>query len=132
MSLSVIIISVSTTASIIGIINTAFGQSNSSSIEEQLKTANQQLNTHFEDVLRQRLGADYATDIQIVYESPTMVVVTGDVIAAGGGPLLNFDHVFWQGIEIFKKDYGFTLDKFAVNGLGSEVNPERFYAILVK
>jgi hypothetical protein len=34
--------------------------------------------------------------------------------------------------EILKHDFGYKLDKFVVNGLGSEANPERFYVIMTK
>jgi hypothetical protein len=39
---------------------------------------------------------------------------------------------FWKAVELLEHDFGYKLDKFAVNGLGSEANPERFYVVLTK
>jgi hypothetical protein len=39
---------------------------------------------------------------------------------------------FWKAIEILEHNFGYKLDKLVINGLGSEANPERFYAALTK
>ena len=39
---------------------------------------------------------------------------------------------FWNGIGVLKTEYGFSLDKLIINGEGSELNPEIYYAVMMK
>jgi hypothetical protein len=90
---------------------------------------------HFENAFQQRLGSNYTANLIIIYQSPMMVVLKGDLVSASPGPSLfktNYNNVFWHGIEILRQEFGFTLDKLVVNGFGSVINPERMYAVMVK
>ena len=90
---------------------------------------------HFENAFQQRLGSNYTANLIIIYQSPMMVVLKGDLVSASPGPSLfktNYNNVFWHGIEILRQEFGFTLDKLVVNGFGSVIKPERMYAVMVK
>ena len=92
-------------------------------------------NPHFENTFQQRLGSNYTANLIIIYQSPMMVVLKGDLVSASPGASLfktNYNNVFWHGIEILRQEFGFTLDKLVVNGFGSVINPERMYAVMVK
>jgi hypothetical protein len=92
-------------------------------------------NPHFENTFQQRLGSNYTANLIIIYQSPMMVVLKGDLVSASPGSSLfktNYNNVFWHGIEILRQEFGFTLDKLVVNGFGSVINPERMYAVMVK
>ena len=92
-------------------------------------------NAHFENTFQQRLGSNYTANLVIIYQSPMMVVLKGDLVSASPGTSLfktNYNNVFWHGIEILRQEFGFTLDKLVVNGFGSVINPERMYAVMVK
>jgi hypothetical protein len=92
-------------------------------------------NPHFENTFEQRLGSNYTANLVIIYQSPMMVVLKGDLASSSPGTSLfktNYNNVFWHGIEILRQEFGFTLDKLVVNGFGSVINPERMYAVMVK
>ena len=92
-------------------------------------------NSHFENAFQQKLGSNYTQNLIIIYQSPMMVVLKGDLVSASPGTSLfktNYNNVFWHAIEILRQEFGFTLDKLVVNGFGSVINPERMYAVLVK
>jgi len=92
-------------------------------------------NPHFENTFQQRLGSNFTTNLVIVYQSPTMVVLKGDLVSASPGTSLfktNYNNVFWHAIEILRQEFGFNLDKLLVNGFGSVINPERMYAVMIK
>ncbi len=92
-------------------------------------------NPHFENTFQQRFGNNYTANLIIIYQSPMMVVLKGDLVSASPGTSLfktNYNNVFWHGIEILRQEFGFTLDKLVVNGFGSVINPERMYAVMVK
>jgi hypothetical protein len=57
-----------------------------------------------------------------------MVVLKGNLLTY----LSEYNTGFWKAIEVLENDYGFNIDKFAVNGIGSDVYPERFYVIMKK
>ena len=101
------------------------------SVGEQVNTTS----PHFENAFQQRLGNNYTANLIIIYQSPMMVVLKGDVVSASPGTSMfktNYNNVFWQAIEILRQEFGFTLDKLVVNGFGSVINPERMYAVMVK
>ena len=92
-------------------------------------------NPHFESTFQQRLGSNYTANLIIIYQSPMMVVLKGDLVSSSPGTSLfksNYNNVFWHGIEILHQEFGFALDKLVVNGFGSVINPERMYAVMVK
>lgn len=92
-------------------------------------------NPHFENILQQRLGSNYTANLIIIYQSPMMVVLKGDLVSASPGSSYfktNYNDVFWHGIEILHQEFGFALDKLVVNGFGSVINPERMYAVMIK
>ena len=92
-------------------------------------------NPHFENTFQQRLGNNYTANLIIIYQSPMMVVLKGDLVSASPSTAMfktNYNNVFWHGIEILRQEFGFTLDKLVVNGFGSVINPERMYAVMVK
>ena len=91
--------------------------------------------SHFENAFQQKLGSNYTANLIIIYQSPMMVVLKGDLVSASPGTSLfktNYNNVFWHAIEILRQEFGFTLDKLVVNGVGSVINPERMYAVMVK
>jgi hypothetical protein len=101
------------------------------SVGEQVNATN----PHFENTFQQRLGNNYTANLIIIYQSPMMVVLKGDLVSASPGTSMfktNYNNVFWHGIEILRQEFGFTLDKLVVNGFGSVINPERMYAVMVK
>ncbi|MFI5424513.1 MAG: hypothetical protein ACHQXG_06965 [Nitrososphaerales archaeon] len=92
-------------------------------------------NPHFENIFQQRLGSNYTANLIIIYQSPIMVVLKGDLVSASPGSSYfktNYNDVFWHGIEILHQEFGFALDKLVVNGFGSVINPERMYAVMIK
>lgn len=92
-------------------------------------------NPHFENTFQQRLGSNYTANLVIIYQSPMMVVLKGDLVSASPGSSYfktNYNDVFWHGIEILHQEFGFALDKLVVNGFGSVINPERMYAVMIK
>ncbi|MGA8563179.1 MAG: hypothetical protein WB587_00355 [Nitrososphaeraceae archaeon] len=92
-------------------------------------------NPHFENIFQQRLGSNYSANLIIIYQSPIMVVLKGDLVSASPGSSYfktNYNDVFWHGIEILHQEFGFALDKLVVNGFGSVINPERMYAVMIK
>src|SRR6188472_605290 len=92
-------------------------------------------NPHFENIFQQRLGSNYTANLIIIYQSPMMVVLKGDLVSASPGSSYfktNYNDVFWHGIEILHQEFGFALDKLVVNGFGSVINPERMYAVMIK
>jgi hypothetical protein len=64
----------------------------------------------------------------VVYESPTMVVLYGDLLNFG----LNYNQNLWKAAEPLRNDYGYDIIDTLVSGIGSDANPERFYVILAK
>ena len=92
-------------------------------------------NPHFENIFQHRLGSNYTANLIIIYQSPMMVVLKGDLVSASPGSSYfktNYNDVFWHGIEILHQEFGFALDKLVVNGFGSVINPERMYAVMIK
>ena len=92
-------------------------------------------NPHFENIFQQRLGSNYTANLIIIYQSPMMIVLKGDLVSASPGSSYfktNYNDVFWHGIEILHQEFGFALDKLVVNGFGSVINPERMYAVMIK
>ena len=92
-------------------------------------------NPHFENTFQKRLGSNYSANLIIIYQSPMMVVLKGDLVSASPGSSYfktNYNDVFWHGIEILHQEFGFALDKLVVNGFGSVINPERMYAVMIK
>jgi hypothetical protein len=57
-----------------------------------------------------------------------MVVLQGNLLTFGS----EYNSAFWKAIELLENEYGFNIDKFAVNGIGSSVNPDRFYVIMTR
>jgi hypothetical protein len=64
----------------------------------------------------------------VVYESPTMIVLYGDLLNFG----LNYNQNLWKAAEPLRTDYGYDIIDTLVSGIGSDANPERFYVILAK
>ena len=92
-------------------------------------------NPHFENTFQQRLGNNYTANLIIIYQSPMMVVLKGDLVSASPSTSMfktNYNNVFWHAIEILRHEFGFTLDKLVINGFGSVINPERMYAVMIK
>ena len=92
-------------------------------------------NPHFENTFQQRLGNNYTANLIIIYQSPMMVVLKGDLVSASPSTSMfktNYNNVFWHAIEILRQEFGFTLDKLVINGFGSVINPERMYAVMIK
>jgi hypothetical protein len=66
----------------------------------------------------------------VYYKGNNTIIIGGEAL----DPLMHqiSNEKFWKAIEILEHDFGCKLDKLVINGLGSEVSPERFYAVLTK
>jgi hypothetical protein len=42
-------------------------------------------NAHFENISQQRLGSNYTANLVIIYQSPMMVVLKGDLVSGSPG-----------------------------------------------
>ena len=83
----------------------------------------------FQEKLQDRF---LAVDADVVYQSPSTVVLEGDKITIGesSGGLIN--NVFlWQGVDLVKQ-YGYEIDSVAISGLGTRDNPTSYHVIMSK
>ncbi len=83
---------------------------------------------NFTQIFHDQLGDTYGIYAQVIYQSPTTVVLRGEALTT----LLENNVIFWKAVDLLKNDYGYALDKLVVNGPGTENNPERFYAVMTK
>jgi hypothetical protein len=69
--------------------------------------------------------------VDVYYQSSETIVLRGDALDPKATPLVG-NVKLWRAVELLKHDFEYKLDKFVVNGISSEVNPERFYVIMTK
>jgi hypothetical protein len=75
-------------------------------------------NPGFEEIFKQKIGLSYTQNLEIVYETLTMVVLKSHTTLDALSNL-------WKGINILKKELGFRFEKLIDN-------PERFYVVMTK
>lgn len=79
----------------------------------------------------QRDNADLNMNVQVAveYESPTTVMISGDLITEND---LIFNSFLFQGMDLLKNQYGFKIQDVFTSGEGSKANPTRVYIMLTK
>jgi hypothetical protein len=75
-------------------------------------------NPRFEEIFKQKIGLSYNQNLEIVYESLTMVVLKSHTTLDALSDL-------WKGINILNKEFGYRFDKLIDN-------TKRFYAVMTK
>jgi hypothetical protein len=69
--------------------------------------------------------------VQVRYESPTTVVLEGDLIGSQvSGYFFNSD--LWSAMDLIKNQYGFKQTQIFTSGMGSQGNPTVVYIVLTK
>ena len=66
-------------------------------------------NPHFENTFQQRLGSNYTANLIIIYQSPMMVVLKGDLVLASPGTLCSKRTTIMYSGKVLKY-YGRNLD----------------------
>lgn len=99
------------------------------------QTANVNFTKMFEEkypdnsTTERRLSGGYQT-VYVKYESPTTILIWGDLIK------LNFDISpntdLWKAMDMLKNQYGFKLQEIITNGEGTEANPTSVYILMTK
>jgi hypothetical protein len=71
--------------------------------------------------------------VSVVYESPTILVLTGQLaIVIGGGEIGYQENPYiWQAVDGFKAQ-GYTLNSVQLGGQGSQGNPHSWYIVMSK
>ena len=76
--------------------------------------------------------------VDIQYESPTTIVMTGqDIVAAGASTseYRLYEDIYnpglWKVVDMFKAK-GFAIDKMILGGQGTEPNPHKYHVVMSK
>jgi len=70
--------------------------------------------------------------ISLVHESPTMIVLTGDLLI-NTSPLLYADNTpLWKAVNNFKDSGGYTFTTVEITGQGRQANPHKLYVVMSK
>jgi hypothetical protein len=84
--------------------------------------------THFSGVVFNDINL-----AQVYYESPTSVLISGDLIAKNpGGVSFGFNTGIWEAMDLLKNQYGFKLQQVMTSGVGSVENPTTVYILMTK
>jgi len=67
--------------------------------------------------------------VHVRYESPTTVLISGDLIVADYGL---FNKNIWEAMDLLKTQYGFKLQNVMTSGVGSVGNPTTVYILMTK
>lgn len=76
--------------------------------------------------------------VKVMYESPTTVVLGGDLIASDRDvdtrlqPSTHWNGDLWAAMDLLKNQYGFKLQQVMTNGVGSVGNPTTVYILMTK
>ena len=73
------------------------------------------------------IGQKFADAVVVKYESPTSVVIGGDLIFGN-----NFNTGLWEAMDLLKSQYGFTIQQVITSGVGSVGNPTTVYILMTK
>jgi hypothetical protein len=88
-------------------------------LEENSRMSSENLSDcGFEEIFKQKIGMSYTGNIEIVFESLTMVMLKSHKTLDALGDL-------WKEINILENEFGFKFEKLIEN-------PERFYAVVTK
>ena len=69
--------------------------------------------------------------ITVVHESPTTIVLTGDLLIVQFGGGYGDNPIIWQAVDKFKAQ-GYTLNSAVLTGQGSQGNPHSWYIVMSK
>ena len=69
--------------------------------------------------------------ISLVHESPTMVVLTGDLLISTSPALYSDNVSIWKAVNNIK-DSGYSITSVEVAGQGSQANPHKLYVVMSK
>jgi hypothetical protein len=69
------------------------------------------------------------TSVKVNYESPTTILVSGDLIERNLG---QFNSDLWQATDLLKNQYGFKIQQVMTSGVGSVANPTIVYILMIK
>ena len=72
--------------------------------------------------------------VMLVYESPTTVVLNGEVLIFGGSAesIGNYPNSFlWKAVDAFKAQ-GYTISAIEMSGAGNKGSPNEFHVIMSK
>jgi hypothetical protein len=73
-------------------------------------------------------------DVVVDYESPTTVLISGDLFTRSAEPntAYIFNSYLWQAMDMLKNQYGFKVQQVMTSGVGSEGNPTTVYILMTK
>lgn len=75
------------------------------------------------------------TYVGTMYESPTTVVIYGDLIVPEGREQEKIsvpNRYLWQAMDLVKDKFGYHLQQLITSGQGSVANPTTIYLLMVK
>jgi hypothetical protein len=110
-----------------------FGSPSSVKAQAPLTTSPATQDVNFTQLFQEKLQDRFlAVDADVVYQSPTTVVLEGDKITIGesAGGLIDKEFL-WQGVDLVKQ-YGYEIDSVAISGLGTRDNPTNYHVIMSK
>jgi len=72
--------------------------------------------------------------VRVVYESPTTILITGDLIQqlSVGGQDSIFNNGIWEAMDLLKNQYGFKLQNVMTTGAGTVDNPTVVYILMTR
>lgn len=76
---------------------------------------------------RSDIHPSYGIPVEVRYESPTTVIIRGDLIYA-----FEFNKDLWKAMDLLKNQHGYKLQQIMTSGVGSEGNPTVVYILMVK
>jgi hypothetical protein len=81
----------------------------------------------FKAIILDKFSQDY---VAVDYQSPTTVIISGDLVAPGlvGG----FNTGLWGAMDLLKNQYTFKIQQIMTSGVGSEGNPTVVYILMTK
>ncbi|MEW6603198.1 MAG: hypothetical protein AB1351_00745 [Thermoproteota archaeon] len=122
---------------IIGLLSTAvlstigamlYGPQPAESQQQQQQTTE---NVNFTRLFERQLDSSFmAADARVVYQSPTTVILEGDLLTLSnenGGYIDNYH--LWEGVDIVKS-YGYSIDVVTISGEGTGDNPLQYNIIM--
>ena len=69
----------------------------------------------------------FAATVEVKYESPTIVLLEGDLIFGG-----SFNTDLWAAMNLLKSVHGFKIQQVMTSGVGSVQNPTAVYILMTK
>ncbi len=81
----------------------------------------------FPEVSDPQISMSAISPVEVRYESPTSVVIGGDLIFSG---FFNTD--LWEAMDLLRNQYGFKVQQVMTSGVGSVGNPTNIYILMTK